>query len=63
MYYDANSSYSAAMSKKLPTGKFLWCNDLTAAKIENPAKLAEIEQLILETTIESDHFCYDKMRY
>ena len=49
MYYDANSLYAAAMSRKLPTGKFQWRNDL----IEGRAA-AEIEKLILETSFDGD---------
>ena len=48
MYYDANSLYAAAMSRKLPTGKFQWRNDLITGCA------AEIEKLILETTFDGN---------
>ena len=54
MYYDANSLYAAAMSRKLPTGKFQWRNDLVENAATSADGAAGLEKLILETTFDSN---------
>ena len=51
MYFDANSLYAAAMSKKLPTHNFTWRPELVA---ETPEQLDEVLDLIMTTDFDDD---------
>ena len=51
MYFDANSLYAAAMSKKLPTHNFTWKPDLVT---ETPEQLDEVLKLIMTTEFDDD---------
>ncbi|KAL5506271.1 hypothetical protein EMCRGX_G007882 [Ephydatia muelleri] len=51
MYFDANSLYAAAMSKKLPTHNFTWRPELVG---ETPEQMTEVLDLIMTTDFDDD---------